>query len=76
MKKAIVQPSCLSSTTIENLKDTYPSVEEAQKPLWELLVAAMGSQHADMWNGMDRANLLLYYELLSDLISNIYNSNS
>ncbi|WP_343701629.1 hypothetical protein [Chitinophaga sp.] len=59
---------------IQDFLEEYPSKEAVQKELWELLIAAMGSHHADMWDSSDRARKLFFYEQLGDFIGEVYKS--
>jgi hypothetical protein len=53
--------------------ETYPNVQVIKQMLWELLIAAMGSEHANMWDGKARAEKLFFYEQMVDFIEKIYN---
>lgn len=39
------------TTMLTDFLETYPSAQLVKQNLWELLIAAMGSEHADMWDG-------------------------
>ncbi|MCK7555805.1 hypothetical protein MKQ70_12565 [Chitinophaga sedimenti] len=56
-----VNPKTASKNTAAYIADffeCYPAPQHAKHKLWELLIAAMGSQHADMWDGDQRADML------------------
>lgn len=55
-----------------NLKEAYPKAKQVKAELWELLIAAMGSDHADMWDKKERANKMFVVELLGALMDTIY----
>lgn len=52
--------------------ETYPNAQLVKQKLWELLIAAMGSEHADMWDGKARAGKLFFYEQMGDFIEEVY----
>jgi len=57
-----------SESAIQDFLESYPSPQQARKVLWELLIAAMGSQHADMWTQEVRANMVFFTEQCGELI--------
>lgn len=57
---------------IRDLKEAYPKARQVKAELWELLIAAMGSDHADMWDKKERANKMFVVELLGALMDTIY----
>lgn len=57
---------------LQNLKEAYPKARQIKAELWELLIAAMGSDHADMWDKKERANKMFVVELLGALMDTIY----
>lgn len=62
----------LNSQAIQDFVSTYESPTAANNIAWELLLAAMGSDHADMWSKKDRANMMLYIELLQQMIKEVF----
>ena len=61
-----------STQIITDFIEDYPSQQAVEKELWELLIAAMGSEHADMWDRKTRANKLFFHEQLSAFIGEVY----
>lgn len=59
---------------ITDFLETYPSAKEVKQDLWELLIAAMGSNHADMWDGKNRAGKLFFYEQMGNFLEQIYSA--
>ena len=57
---------------LKEFLETYPNVQLVKQNLWELLIAAMGSEHADMWDGKARAEKLFFYEQMGDFIEKVY----
>ncbi|MGN7721209.1 hypothetical protein [Chitinophaga sp. 22620] len=55
-----------------DLKEAYPEAKQVNAELWELLIAAMGSDHADMWDKKERTNKMFVVELLGALMDTIY----
>lgn len=55
----ILQPE---NDTLDNFFQSYPHPQHVKAQLWELLVAAMGSEHADMWSARERADQLFFHE--------------
>ncbi|MBO9150760.1 hypothetical protein ACFOTA_00955 [Chitinophaga sp. GCM10012297] len=62
----------MKSEVVRDFVDTYPSAQKVKSELWELLIAAMGSEHADMWDRKQRADKLLMIELLGALVDRFY----
>jgi hypothetical protein len=60
------------TTMLTDFLETYPNAQAVKQNLWELLIAAMGSEHADMWDGKARAEKLFFYEQMGDFIEKIY----
>ena len=56
------------SSAIADFLESYPTPQQARKILWELLIAAMGSRHADMWTQEVRANMVFFTEQCGELI--------
>lgn len=52
--------------------EAYPKAKQVKAELWELLIAAMGSDHADIWDKKERANKMFVVELLGALMDAIY----
>lgn len=61
-----------SAEAIIDFFECYPAPQSAKGKLWELLVAAMGSQHADMWDGESRADMLFFIERCGELFEAVY----
>lgn len=59
-------------SVIDDFIASYPAPQEARKILWELLLAAMGSAHADMWTSEVRANMLFFTEQCGDVLDEMY----
>lgn len=57
------------------LKESYPKAKDFKSELWELLIAAMGSDHADMWDKNERAKKMFLIELLGTLVGKLYKLN-
>ena len=57
---------------LRDLQEIYPKAKQVKAELWELLIAAMGSDHADMWDKKERANKMFVVELLGALMDKIY----
>lgn len=57
-----------ANEAFQALMDAYPKAKHVKAELWELLIAAMGSDHADMWNKKERAKKMFLVELLNALI--------
>ncbi|RPD39457.1 hypothetical protein [Chitinophaga barathri] len=66
MRSIISAVDITASSCIQDFFESYPDPDAAKKVLWELLVAATGSQHADIWNGETRAKMLFFYEQCGD----------
>lgn len=66
------RPNTDSPQIISDFLEDYPSPEAVQKEFWEILIAAMGSEHADMWDGKQRANKLFFYEQLGEFLGEVY----
>lgn len=64
-----------SAEAITDFFEYYPASESAKSKLWELLIAAMGSKHADMWDGEARADMLFFIERCGDLIEAVYENS-
>lgn len=60
------------NTILTDFLETYPNAQTVKQNLWELLIAAMGSGHADMWDGKARAEKLFFYEQMGDFIEKVY----
>jgi hypothetical protein len=60
------------TTMLTDFLETYPNAQVVKQNLWELLIAAMGSEHADMWDGKARAEKLFFYEQMGDFIEKVY----
>lgn len=61
-----------NTAMLTDFLETYPNAQMVKQNLWELLIAAMGSEHADMWDGKARAEKLFFYEQMGDFIEKIY----
>lgn len=61
-----------SIEAITDFFDCYPAPQSAKSKLWELLVAAMGSKHADMWDGETRADMLFFIERCGEFFEAVY----
>jgi hypothetical protein len=71
----IVDLESNSENSVEAIIDffeCYPAPKSAQGKLWELLVAAMGSKHADMWDGDTRADMLFFVERCGEFFEAVY----
>lgn len=62
------------SVAVSEFTSTYKNAKEAKRLLHEIFVAAFGSAHADMWTKKDRANILLFEELIGGLIVVVFKS--
>ncbi|WP_123847679.1 hypothetical protein [Chitinophaga lutea] len=61
-----------NNSPIHEFISAFPSPEQVNKLSWELLIAAMGSEHADMWSKEERANMMLFVELAQQALHEIY----
>ena len=66
------RPGTDGNPILSDFLEDYPSLEAVQKELWELLIAAMGSEHSDMWDRKQRANKLFFYEQLGEFLGEVY----
>jgi hypothetical protein len=57
---------------VENFMECYGNANEAGKILWSMLYAAMRSDIADQWCSIERTDMLLFYELTTNLLTAIY----
>jgi len=67
-----LNPKLKDNAVLKEFLETYPNVQLVKQNLWELLIAAMGSEHADMWDGKARAEKLFFYEQMGDFIEKVY----
>ncbi|HEY8958676.1 hypothetical protein [Chitinophaga sp.] len=47
-------------------------MEDAEGLLWDMLMEAMKSDDVDDWSSSQRAEMMLFYQLLRDVIGSIY----
>lgn len=59
---------------VADFLECYPFAQTAKDKLWELLLAAMGSKHADMWDAHTRATMLFFFEQCCGVFDTIYDS--
>lgn len=52
--------------------DCYESPDTVKAILWELLNGAMESDIADSWDGSKRADMLFFYETITELIQALF----
>lgn len=62
----------LNTPAVQELLSSYASSDEANLRTWELLLAAMGSSHADVWSKEERAGMMFHVELLQNLVKAVY----
>ncbi|WP_119080866.1 hypothetical protein [Chitinophaga alhagiae] len=62
----------LNTPAVQELLSSYASPDEANLRSWELLLAAMGSSHADVWSKEERAGMMFHVELLQNLVKEVY----
>lgn len=73
MQTSVVNPPFNSiNSAIADFLDSYPCSEDVKHRLWELLIAAMGSEHSDMWNRKARADMLFFYEQICNFMDAFY----
>ena len=58
--------------TIKRFIDCYENPESVKAMLWELLNGAMESNIADSWDGAKRADMLFFYESVSELMHALF----
>lgn len=75
-KLCLLKNQLTENPLILDFLETYPSAKEVKQNLWELLITAMGSDHADMWDGKNRAEKLFFYEKIGSFIEQIYTTLS
>jgi hypothetical protein len=71
----LVNPEAISRSAAANFADfieCYSVPQHAKHKLWELLIAAMGSKHADMWDGEQRADMLFFVEQCNNVFDAVY----
>ena len=71
----IVDLESSSENSVEAIIDffeCYPIPKTAKGKLWELLVAAMGSKHADIWDADARADMLFFVERCGEFFDAVY----
>lgn len=66
------QQQLAGSTAIIDFLELHPDVKDVKRILWEWLIAAMGSKHADMWIGEQRAEMLFFYEQIGSFVEQVY----
>lgn len=73
MRSITTTSDIFTSPSVQDFFESYPNPDMAKQALWELLIAAVGSQHADLWDGETRAKMLFFYEQCGDLFDTLYN---
>ncbi|MGX5817174.1 hypothetical protein ACWKWU_03210 [Chitinophaga lutea] len=61
-----------NSEGISDFLEAYPTPKDVYSQTWELILAAMGSDHADTWSKEERAAKLHYLELMDNFVTEVY----
>lgn len=62
----------IDKPAIIDFMENYRTANDVHQVVWEILLAAMGSEHADMWSKEERAEKMFFLEVLTNFVKEVY----